>query len=93
MQGDLLAMVAYGIDILPLIKQLEPEFPDVTQTWYADDAGALGTFANFKLYFNSTKRLSLGRSYYPKPSKNFLIVYLDTLDAGKQFGLRHRFKV
>ena len=92
-QGYPLDMVVYGIVILLLIKLLKVEFPDVIRPWYYDDASALGTFANFKLYFNSTKRLSLGRSYYPKPSRNFLIVYLDTLDAGKQFGLRHRFKV
>ena len=34
-------MFAYGIDILPLIKNMISEFPDVTQPWYADDAGAL----------------------------------------------------
>ena len=41
-QGDPLDMVAYGIGILPLIKNLKAEFTDVTQPWYADDAGALG---------------------------------------------------
>ena len=42
-QGGPLAMAAYGIGVLPLIKRLKSEHPDVTQTWYADDAGVIGT--------------------------------------------------
>ena len=45
-------MVAYGIIILPLIKNLKAEFTDVTYTWYGDNDGALGKFANTELYFN-----------------------------------------
>ena len=41
-QGDPLAMVTYGIGILPLIKWLKEEFPDVNHLWYADDAISLG---------------------------------------------------
>ena len=37
-------MVAYGIGVLPLIKHPKAAYPDVTQPWYADDDGALGTF-------------------------------------------------
>ena len=43
-QGEPLAMVAYIIGILLLIKNLKAEFPGVAQPWYADDSGALGTF-------------------------------------------------
>ena len=43
-QGYPLSIFAYGIGIHPLIKQLKLEFTDITQTWYADDAGALGMF-------------------------------------------------
>ena len=43
-QGDPLDMFAYGIGILLLIKELKAEFSDLTQPWYADDAGALGKF-------------------------------------------------
>ena len=43
-QGDLLVMIAYGIGVLPLIKELRNAHPRVTQTSYADDAGAGGMF-------------------------------------------------
>ena len=42
-KGDPLAMIAHGIVIPPLIKNLKREIPDITQPWYADDAGALCT--------------------------------------------------
>ena len=41
-QGDPLAMIAYGIRVLPLIQELRDAHPRVTQTGYADDAEAGG---------------------------------------------------
>ena len=52
MQGYPPVMIAYGTGILPLIKNLKQEISDVTQPWYADDAGALGTFAILETYFD-----------------------------------------
>ena len=43
-QGEPLAMIAYGIGVLPLIRELRDYHPCVTQPWYANDAGAGGTF-------------------------------------------------
>jgi hypothetical protein len=37
-------MVAYGLSLLPLIYQLKDEFPEVFQSWYADDTGGGGNF-------------------------------------------------
>ena len=37
---DPLAMNAYGIGVLPLIRYLRSTHPRFTQPWYADDAGA-----------------------------------------------------
>ena len=62
-QGYPLAMVAYGIGILPMIKNLQSEFPDATHPCCADDAGALGTFGNIELYFNLLKRFGPGHGY------------------------------
>ena len=52
-QGDSLAIIAYRIGILPLIKNLKREILDVTQLWYDDDSGDLRTFAGLETYFDS----------------------------------------
>ena len=51
-QGYPIEMVAYGICIPPLIKTPKRELPDITQTWYAYNAGALVTFARIHAYFH-----------------------------------------
>ena len=53
MQDNPLAIVSYGLGVLLLIKKLKGAHPGVTHPWYADDAGALGTFLNIEDYFNS----------------------------------------
>jgi len=46
-QGDPLAMLFYGIGVLPLTRMLKK--PDLwKQNWYADDSGCLGLFANLR---------------------------------------------
>ena len=86
-------MISYGIGILPLIKNLKWDIPDVTQTWYTDDAVSLGVFARIETYFDSLTRQGPGHGYYPKPSNIALIIHLVNLEAGKYFGTRHGFKV
>ena len=86
-------MIEYGIGILPLIKNLKREVPDVTHPWYADNAGALGTFSRIETYFDSLTRQGPGCGYYTKLSKSILIVHLENPESGKEFGERHGFKV
>ena len=43
-QGRTLAMAAYGIGIIPLIKLPKVAYPDVTHPWHADNVGALGMY-------------------------------------------------
>ena len=62
-------MVAYGIDILPLITQLKEKFPDFAQPWHADSAGSLDTFANVELYFNLPKKSDQDIVITPNPLK------------------------
>ena len=69
--GDPLAMVAYSIGIIPLIKNMKAEFLDVTQPWYGDYAGALGTFANAELYYNSLNGLDRDMGITPMLLKSF----------------------
>ena len=51
MQGDPLAMVAYGIAVILLIKKLKLVYLDINQPRYSDNLGALGMYNNIKLYF------------------------------------------
>ena len=45
-QGDPLAMITYGIGVLPLIRELQDAQPRITQTWYAGDVGEGVSFGN-----------------------------------------------
>ena len=82
-QGYPLSMIAYGISILPLIKNPKQDISDITHPWYADDARDLGTFAIIETYFNSLTRQGPGRGYYPKSSNSVRIVHPDNLKSGK----------
>jgi hypothetical protein len=73
-QGDPLSMVAYGILLLPLIRTLKAEIPEVGQPWYADDAGAGGAFKGIRQYFEKLQEKGPRRGYFPEPSKSILIV-------------------
>ena len=74
-QGDPLEMIVYGVGILPLIKNLKQDILDVTQTWYTDDIGSLGTFARIENCFYSLTRQGSGCRYYTKLYKKVLIVH------------------
>ena len=67
--------------------------PDVTQPWYADESGALGTFARIETYFDSPTRQCPERGYYPKQFKSVLIVHPENLESGKELWARHGFKM
>ena len=64
-------MIAYGIGILPNIKNIKQSMPDVTHTWYDDDAEYLGTFSRLETYFDSLTRQDPGWGYHPKPKKKY----------------------
>ena len=71
MQGDPLDMVAYGIGVLPLIKRLKATYPDVTRTWYTENAGALGTYKNIELYLIQYNNLAWVMGITPDPQQSF----------------------
>ena len=58
-----MAIVEYGIGVLPLNKHPKVAYPDATQLWYAHDASAMGNFANMDLCFNSLERNGPARGY------------------------------
>ena len=92
-QGEPLKIIAYGIYILPLIKNLKRAIHDVTQPWYADDARALVMFTIIESYFNLLTRQGPGHGYHPKTSKSVLIMHPENIKAVKTFGERHGFKI
>ena len=93
MQGDPLALIAYRIGILPLIKNFKRKILDVTQPWYADDAGALCKFERLETYFDLLNRQGLERGYHLDPTKSVLILHPENIEAGKVFRARHGFRV
>lgn len=82
-QGDPLAMILYGLGLLPLIRQLKAEFPDVEQPWYADDAGAGGTFTSIRAHFKRLQELGPKFGYFPNPSKSIIVVPAHSLARAK----------
>ena len=65
----------------PTYQKTKGELPDVTQPWYLDNVGELGTFAIIETCFNLIKLQGLARGYYPKPSMSVLILHPDNLEA------------
>ena len=92
-QGYPLAMIAYGIGILPLMNNLKHDITDIPHPYYADDDRALCTFEKIDTYVDSLKHQGPGRGYHPEPSKSILILQPENLEARKVFGARHGFKV
>jgi hypothetical protein len=41
-QGDPLAMILYGVALLPLVEGLRQAVPEATTPWFADDSAAIG---------------------------------------------------
>ena len=73
-QGDSLAMITYGIGVLPLIRDLWDAHPRVTQLWYADDLGAGGTFERILSHLWDLQARGVPRGSFLEPTKNILVV-------------------
>ena len=67
-------MIAYGIGVLPLIRELRNAHPWVTHPWFADDAGAGGTFQQILEHFWDLQVRGPACGYYPEPTKSILVV-------------------
>ena len=79
-QGDPLAMIVYGVGMLPLVEKLEEEIPDIVQPWYADDAGAAGDYENIAKYFELLVSEGPARGYFPEPTKSILVVQPENVE-------------
>ena len=83
-QGDPLAMIAYSIWVLPLIRKLRNAHPRVNQPWYADDVGAGGTFQQILEHFWDLQARGPDRGYYPESTKSILVVAPGNVDRAEE---------
>ena len=84
-QGDPLAMIAYGIGVLPLTREHHGSHPRVTQPWYADDAGVGGKFEHIIAHIHDLQARGLSRGYYPEPTKSISVVALRNVARAEEF--------
>ena len=73
-QGDPLAMIVYRIGVLPLIRELREAHPRVIQPWYADDAGAGGTFKDVQAHFQDLQARGPARAMFHGATTKILLV-------------------
>ena len=84
-QGDPLAMITYGIGVLPLIRELQEAHSRVTQLWYVYDTGAGGKFEHIITYLWDLQARGPPKVYYPDPIKSILIVALRNVAREEEF--------
>ena len=92
-QGDPLAMFAYGIGVLPLIRRLKRNYPGLFQPWYADDAGAGGKFDDIKAMFEELQKIGPAFGYFPEPTKSILVVPPAMVERATEYFRDHHFKI
>jgi hypothetical protein len=72
---------------------LQDEVPDVSQPWYADDAGAGGKFNGIKRYFSKLQEKGPRSGYFPEPSKSILVVQEHNREKAKAEFRDYGFKI
>ena len=74
-QGDPLAMVMYGLALLPLIRKLDlGTSVDWVQSWYADDGQAVGKLHKLREWWDMLVEEGPKYGYYPQAGKTWLVV-------------------
>ena len=84
-QGYPLAMISYGIGVLPLIKELHRAHPLLTQPWYADDSGDGGNFAHILAHLWYLQARGPPRGYLPELTKIILFVDPQNVARAEEF--------
>lgn len=72
-QGDPLSMILYGLTVLPLIKSLKVDFPEVLQIWYADDSSLAGQVTDLGPVLLQLHARGKSRGYKVQPSKSIFV--------------------
>lgn len=84
-QGCPIAMPAYGLGLLPLIRLLKAKHPGVLQLWYADDGAIAASFQVIKDLYKLLEHLGPKHGYYPQTKKSVLVVTEANLLAAQNF--------
>ena len=71
-QGDPLAMAFFALASVPLINAIAVD--QVTQAWFADDAGAGGELQRLRQWWDKIVELGPKYGYFPNATKSYLIV-------------------
>ena len=74
-QGGPLAMISYGIGILPLLGELCDAHNQVKHTWYADSMCVGGHFASLRAHLDDLMLHSPPQGYFPEPT-NIILLFL-----------------
>ena len=69
-QGDSLAIMAYIISVLSLIRHPKADFPSVEQPSYVDNAKAGGIFTALQAYTARLGEVGPPRNYFSDPIKS-----------------------
>ena len=78
-------MIAYGIGVLLLMRELWVARPRVIQPWYADDAEAEGKFTKILEHLRGLPARGPSRGYYPDPTRIILVVALVNVARVEEF--------
>ena len=78
-QGDPLAMILYGLTVVPLIRDLKKQFPELTHIWFADDGNAIGNFHLLDEFFNYVHKHGKPFGFQLDPRKCVLVTHPDNL--------------
>ena len=86
-------MIAYGIGVLPLIRELRGSHPRVTQPWYTDDSGAGGKFVHILAHIRYLQAWGSSRGYFLEPTKSILVMAPRHVAWAEEFFQRMGIKV
>ena len=76
----------YALSTYPIIDHQHKEFTSsgTKQSWYADDASAVGKLKGLKKWRDSLCDIGPGYGYFPKPSKSILVVKEEHYETAKE---------
>ena len=90
-QGCPIAMLAYGLGLLPLIRDLKHQYTSLFHSWYADDGAAAGRLQVLAQFYKDAERLGRHYGYYLNPDKCIIITTQENLATAHRIFRKYRF--